>query len=128
MALQDLQVEEHPLGDGHLIAARGDIDHVTSPLVADALRRVTLEGEGRVVVDLTETGFIDSAGISTLLNGLRRLTRQRRRMLVICPPGPPRRVFEILGLVGTFDLVTSRDEARAWTGPTARGAAVEPPP
>jgi anti-sigma B factor antagonist len=113
MAPADLHLDEEALEDGHLIAARGDIDHMTAPLVADALRRVTLEAEGPVVLDMTETAFIDSAGISTLLNGLRRLTRQRRRMLVVCPPGPPRRVFELLGLVGTFDLFETREQALA---------------
>jgi anti-anti-sigma factor len=107
----DLHVSEQRLGDGHVITARGDIDHVTAPLLANALRRVTLDGEGRVVLDLSETRFIDSAGISTLLNGLRRLTRQRRKMIVVCPPGPPRRVFELLGLIGTFDVVDTRDAA-----------------
>jgi anti-sigma B factor antagonist len=115
MAPADLHVDEQALDDGRLITARGDIDHVTAPLVADALRRVTLEAEGPVVLDMTETSFIDSAGISTLLNGLRRLTRQRRRMLVVCPPGPPRRVFELLGLVGTFDLFETREQALAQT-------------
>jgi anti-anti-sigma factor len=113
MAIEDLQVTEETMADGHLIAARGDIDHLTAPLLADALRRVTLEREGRVVIDLCDTVFIDSAGISTLLNGLRRLTRQRRKMVVICPPGPPLRVFQILGLVGTFDIVATREEAAA---------------
>src|SRR3954466_3637365 len=98
MAPDDLQVDEESLGDGHLIVANGEFDHATSPLVADALRRVTLEGEGPVVIDLTRTTFIDSAGISSLLNGLRRLARLRRRMIVVCPPGPARRVFEVLGL------------------------------
>jgi anti-anti-sigma factor len=107
----DLHVHEQQLGDSHVIAAQGDIDHVTAPLLADALRRVTLDGEGRVVLDLSETKFIDSAGISTLLNGLRRLTRQRRKMIVVCPPGPPRRVFELLGLIGTFHVVDSRKAA-----------------
>src|SRR3954471_3147431 len=106
-----LQVHEEPFGEAHLIAASGEIDHVTSRLLADALRRATLTGNGRVVLDLSETSFIDSAGISTLLNGLRRLTRQRRKLVVVCPPGAPRRVFELLGLVGTFDLVDSRAEA-----------------
>jgi anti-sigma B factor antagonist len=113
MTPNDLQVDEESLGDGHLIVTRGDFDHATSPLVADALRRVTLDGDGHVVVDLSETGFIDSAGISTLLNGLRRLTRLRRKMFVVCPPGPARRVFEVLGLVGTFDLFETRSEALA---------------
>jgi anti-sigma B factor antagonist len=106
-----LEVHEEDIGDAHVIAATGEIDQVSSRLVADALRRATIAGEGNVVLDMSETRFIDSAGISTLLNGLRRLTRQRRRLIVVCPPGPPRRVFETLGLVGTFDLVNSRREA-----------------
>ena len=108
-----LQVHEEEVGEAHLIAATGEIDQVSARLVADALRRATLDGEGSVVLDMSETNFIDSAGISTLLNGLRRLTRQSRRLIVVCPPGPPRRVFETLGLVGTFELVNSRREALA---------------
>jgi anti-anti-sigma factor len=110
---EGLQVHEEPLGEAHLISTTGEIDHLTSRELADALRRATVAGDGAVVLDLTETSFIDSAGISTLLNGLRRLTRQRRKLVVVCPPGPPRRVFELLGLVGTFDLVDSRGEAAA---------------
>lgn len=109
----ELELREEMLGDASLIAVRGDVDHNTAPNLADALRRATLDGEGRVVLDLCEISFIDSAGISTLLNGLRRLTRQRRKMIVVCPPGPPRRVFEVLGLVGTFHLVDSVSEATA---------------
>jgi hypothetical protein len=30
---------------------------------------------------------------------------------VVCPPGPARRVFELLGLVGTFQIVDSVGEA-----------------
>jgi anti-anti-sigma factor len=110
---EELEVREEMLGDTNLIAVRGDVDSGTAPILADALRRATLDGEGRVVLDLCETAFIDSAGISTLLNGLRRLTRQRRKMIVVCPPGPPRRVFELLGLVGTFHLVDTLAEATA---------------
>jgi anti-anti-sigma factor len=110
---EELEVHEEMLGDANLIAVRGDVDSGSAPILADALRRATLDGEGHVVLDLCETAFIDSAGISTLLNGLRRLTRQRRKMIVVCPPGPPRRVFELLGLVGTFDLVDTLAEATA---------------
>jgi anti-anti-sigma factor len=110
---EELVVREERLGESNLIAVRGDVDSSTAPILADALRRATVDGEGRVVLDLCETSFIDSAGISTLLNGLRRLTRQRRKLVVVCPPGPPRRVFELLGLVGTFDLVDSLSEATA---------------
>jgi anti-anti-sigma factor len=111
LATGNLAVDEEPLGGARLIDARGEIDHLSTTLVADALRRATVDGEGPVVLDLTETTFIDSAGISTLLNGLRRLTRLRRKLIVICPPGPARRVFESLGLVETFEIVESRAQA-----------------
>ena len=106
-----LTVHEEPVGGGQLIEAHGEVDQLTTTLLADALRRATLDGDGDVVVDLTHTTFIDSAGISTLLNGLRRLTRLRRKLVVVCPPGSPRRTFELLGLVGTFHLVDTRDQA-----------------
>jgi anti-sigma B factor antagonist len=106
-----LTVHEEPCRDGQLIDVHGEIDQSTTTLLADALRRATLERDGNVVVDLTGATFIDSSGISTLLNGLRRLTRLRRKLVVVCPPGPPRRTFELLGLVGTFHLVATRDEA-----------------
>jgi len=107
----NLEVNEQALGDGRLIDARGEIDHQSTPLVADALRRATVDAGGTVVLDLTDTTFIDSAGISTLLNGLRRLTRLRRKLIVVCPPGPARRVFETLGLVGTFEIVDNLGQA-----------------
>lgn len=111
MSRGDLTVEEEADDGVHVIAAAGEMDNVTCKLVGEALRRATVSGEGPVVLDLEQTSFIDSAGISTLLNALRRLTRQRRRMLVVCPPGPSRRVFETLGLVGTFELFDSRRQA-----------------
>jgi anti-sigma B factor antagonist len=113
MPVPGLQLDEHLVGAVCVIAADGEIDHLTAPLLANALRRATLEGEGNVVVDLCDTSFVDSAGISTLLNGLRRLTRQRRRMLIVCPPGPVYSVFEMLGLVGTFNLLDTREQALA---------------
>lgn len=111
MPRQDFTVEEHVLDGVHVVTARGELDDQNCRLVEQALRRATSQGNGLVVLELDRTSFIDSAGISTLLNALRRLTRQRRRMAVVCPPGPARRVFETLGLVGTFELFDTRRQA-----------------
>lgn len=113
MPIEHLTVEARVDAGVNVIAAAGEVDHGSVPLLSDALRRVTLEAEGPVVVDLCDVSFIDSSGISTLLNALRRLTRQRRKMVVVCPPGPLRRVFEMLGLLGTFELLDSRESALA---------------
>jgi anti-anti-sigma factor len=99
-----------------------------------AIRRVVVEGEidlaasddlqarladaGRdagvvVLVDLSGCLFIDSRGLSTLLNAARRLTRQRGALAVVCPNATPRRVFEITGTVDTLNVAATDPEARA---------------
>lgn len=96
-----------------MIVASGEIDRSTAPALSDRLRIATFEGKGAVTVDLCEVSFMDSSGISVLLNALRRLTRQRRAFRLVCAPGNVRRVFELTGLVGTFAIYASIEEAVA---------------
>ena len=111
MSPEILTVDQRVIRGVHVLVAAGEIDQGSVPVLRDALRTLTVDAEGPVVVDLCEVGFIDSSGISTLLNALRRLTRQRRKMVVVCPPGALRRAFELLGLAGPLELLDSRDEA-----------------
>jgi anti-anti-sigma factor len=41
---------------------------------------------------------MDSTGLHTVLGLRRRLGQLRRRLAIVCPQGPVRRVFEISGL------------------------------
>jgi anti-anti-sigma regulatory factor len=68
---------------------------------------------GNVEMAAESMNEVSRRSSTTLMNGVRRLTRQRRRMVIVCPPGPVRRVFELLGLVGTFHIVDTREEAVA---------------
>jgi anti-sigma B factor antagonist len=64
-----------------------------------------------VVLDLTAVEFIDSTGLSVLLNGLRRVTRVRGAMVIACANPTVLRLFEITKLDSTFDIVKNCDEA-----------------
>lgn len=110
---QSFNIDESDAGSHSLIAVRGEIDRATAPQLSAALRQATLEREGPVVLDLCEVTYIDSAGISVLLNALRRLTRLRRRLVIACPPGGVRRVFEITRLDDALAVMDSREEAIA---------------
>lgn len=83
----------------------------TTPALREQLAEAIDAGRGDVVVDLSGVTFIDSRGLSALLNALRRMTRSRRRLVIVAPGGPVRRVFEMSGLTGTFTIVGSRSEA-----------------
>jgi anti-sigma B factor antagonist len=95
----------------HVIAVSGEIHVSTAPEFSRRLNAAIAKGKTAVVLDLTGTEFIDSTGLSVLLNGLRRVTRQRGRMALVCINPTVLRLFEITRLDSTFDIRRTRDEA-----------------
>lgn len=63
------------------------------------------------MLDLSDVSFIDSTGLSVLLNGLRRVTRMQSRLALVCANPTVLRLFEITRLDSTFDILPTRDEA-----------------
>ena len=88
----------------HIIAVSGEIHVSTAPEFSRRLNAAIAKGKTAVVLDLTGTEFIDSTGLSVLLNGLRRVTRQRGRMALVCINPTVLRLFEITRLDSTFDI------------------------
>jgi anti-sigma B factor antagonist len=99
-----LQIDTRLQEGSCLLEVHGYVDISTRLKLSTALNEAVTAGERPVVVDLCEVEFIDSTGIGVLLNALRRLTRQRRALRLVCPPGRVRRVFEVAGLEGTFEF------------------------
>jgi anti-sigma B factor antagonist len=96
-----------------VVSAEGELDLANVGELRLALRDAMWRGEGGVVVDLCGVTFIDSVGVSTLVNALRGLSRQNRGMAIACVPGTVLRIFEIVRLNDTFRICESRDAAIA---------------
>ena len=95
------------------VAVQGEIDLALSD---ELQKRVAEASDGQasiVIVDLTECLFIDSRGLSTLLNAARRLTRSGGALAVVCPNPTPMRVFEITQTNDTLNVAGTDAEARA---------------
>ena len=95
----------------HVIAIAGEIHVSTAPRFSVLLDDAIGRGKTAVVLDLSAVDFIDSTGLSVLLNGLRRVTRQRGRMALVCVNPTVLRLFEITRLDATFDIHASREGA-----------------
>lgn len=75
----------------------GELDLVTMPLLARVLAQVAREDPGRVVFDLTGTGFMDCGSARLIVRTGLSLPDGRRP--VIRYPGPGvRRLLELTGL------------------------------
>ena len=87
------------------IALSGDLDVSTAPTVEERLMELEDGGAERVILDLRGLGFIDSTGLSLLINADRRARRAGRRVTIVSGTGAPRRILETTGLKGRLDIV-----------------------
>jgi anti-sigma B factor antagonist len=100
----DASIDVRRRAGATVVRFAGDADLPSGGPLRETLARVVTGGEGDVVVDLRGSEFIDSAGISTLLNALRRLTRQGRGMAVVADQPAVVRPLEIAHLSDTLRL------------------------
>jgi anti-sigma B factor antagonist len=88
-------------GDADVATVRGELDIATAPQLASALEGTT----GRIVVDLTETSFLDSTGLRTLTT----LGKADDSKLALVCPESNRAVLLVLEL-SRLDTVIDRFE------------------
>jgi anti-anti-sigma factor len=100
------------------IAVRGELDLSTAPDLEAPLERALDSGEGAILIDLSDCGFIDSTGIALIVRAWQRLSSGNNgRALGICSHNEQvRRVLEITGLELSIPVYASRDEAVAAIG------------
>jgi anti-anti-sigma factor len=111
--------------DGVPIAhVRHDIDAATVAEVQTQLDQAVGPDALSLIVDLSDTGYIDSAGIDMLLRLNERLSQRRTKlMLVISPQSQLHRLFHIVGLEHTVAIHVTMGEALHASAQFPKGAA-----
>lgn len=118
--------------DTRVIAVGGELDLATAPNLGRLLDDA-LEAGARMVVDLTETVFVDSTALSVLLDAGRRLGAAgggdggagntgggvedgigEPRLAIVCTRPNVLRIFEFSGLDGAFAIFATLDDALAY--------------
>jgi anti-sigma B factor antagonist len=111
-------VAEEDIGDvTRILAASGEIHVSTAPLLSEHLTAALAANRTQLVLDFSEVEFIDSTGLSVLLNALRRLARRQGSLVLVCTNPTVLRLFEITRLDTTFDILSTRAEALAHLAP-----------
>jgi anti-sigma B factor antagonist len=101
-------------GDGlHTVSVYGELDQGTAPELRSVLGETLGTPTVAVLVDLSDCEFIDSTGLSLLVEAKRRLTEERRPFGVCCPDVDVRRLLELTGIDEAVGLFDTRDEAVA---------------
>jgi anti-sigma B factor antagonist len=97
--------------DAYVISLSGEVDLYTAPEFKQKLLEVIGQGGNKVVVDLSNTTFIDSTTLGVLVGGVKRLRPNGGQLTLVCDDRNITKIFEITGLDKVFPIYASRAEA-----------------
>lgn len=107
----ELRIEEHPVPGATVLAVRGEADLHSAPRLRDAIATAIEGGTDELVLDLSETTFVDSMTLGVLLGTMKRLRARGGHLRLVVPNTDIRRVFEIALLDRVLPLYDTREEA-----------------
>ena len=94
------------------IRCQGELDLATNPALEERLKEAAAGGE-RVLVDLSECGYIDSTAIATLIRAWQDLNGEAGPGAIVVLATEPAviRVLDLTGLGKYMQVTEDRDEA-----------------
>ncbi|MGI9098232.1 MAG: STAS domain-containing protein [Solirubrobacteraceae bacterium] len=108
----EFAVTEHPIdAERHVLAVRGEIDLFTAPELKQVLAESIEAGRVRIIVDLTDTTFLDSTALGVLIGAVKRLRSRDGALAIVNVDENIAKTFEITGLDQIFTILTTRDAA-----------------
>jgi anti-sigma B factor antagonist len=100
-------------GPATVVAAAGEIDSTTAPLLRQHLDALLDSDVRELTVDLGQVSFLDSAGLCVLATAHRRAVRQEVRMRVLASS---RAVIRPLQITGLWDLLRAEQVSETQQG------------
>jgi anti-sigma B factor antagonist len=90
-----------------IVTVKGEVDLSSARRLWELIWRAKEQADvdpTRVVVDLSEVEFMDTAGLEVLLEEWNSSRQLDGRMCLVAPEGPITRLLEVTGLGKLFDL------------------------
>lgn len=108
----NISVATEEVEDGFIFRPKGEIDLSRAPALRTHLADVLKKRPARLIVDLTEVPYMDSAGLATLVEALQVARRHDTRLVLCGLQDRVRSIFEITRLVDTvFTIVDDTSAA-----------------
>ena len=108
----NFDINTEKLGDDrYVISLAGEVDLYTAPEFKQQLLEVISQGGKDVIVDFSDTTFIDSTTLGVLVGGVKRLRSNDGQLSLVCNDRNITKIFEITGLDRVFTIYATRDEA-----------------
>ncbi len=108
-----LEVSEEVEDGVRVLRVAGDVDFDVAPELKQRIVGRVEAGDRRLIIDLSEVGFIDSTAIGVLVAALKRLRDAGGSLMVVCDNEDVRSIFATVGLESVIPLHRSDKDAFA---------------
>src|SRR5467141_1273106 len=102
---------EQLAANAYVISLAGEVDLYTAPEFKQQLLEVIAQGAKHVIIDFSNTTFIDSTTLGVLVGGVKRLRTNDGQLTLVCIDRNITKIFEITGLDRVFTIYPTRNEA-----------------
>ncbi|WP_113704485.1 STAS domain-containing protein [Nonomuraea lactucae] len=106
-----LRLARHALGDAVVVAVEGELDLFTAPFLRDEVRDAIKQDSPRLVLDLQQLSFMDSSGLSVLIEAWRLATSEGGGVSLAAPQAPVARILRTTGLDRRIKVYSDVDSA-----------------
>jgi len=86
-----------------VVAVRGELDLASAEVLEFEVRKLRVAGFDRLVVDLRNVDFMDSAGLRLLISLRNAAKREGHRLSIVPGPSQVQRIFDLTATRGLFD-------------------------
>ena len=120
---RDLSMSVSRPADGScVVSMSGELDLDSAAEFGALLDVMTAPAPVHVVVELSGVRFIDSSGLNALVVGARETERRGGSFVVVAPSHHVARVFDLVRIGESLDIVASLDDALALTSTASEQA------
>lgn len=103
-----MEIAEEKIGRVTVVSARGALDRSTSPEFGERLQLLASKPESRLLIDLSGTTFISSAGLRAVTAALKMVHAGGGSLAVCAGKGPVQEVFDVSGFVALLRVFPDR--------------------
>jgi anti-sigma B factor antagonist len=91
--------------DGIHVELTGELDISSASSVESRLIEIEQREPERLILDLRRVNFIDSTGLSMIINADGRAKKAGRRLTIVSGEGVPQRILRTVGLEDRLDVL-----------------------
>ncbi len=108
-----MQIDKSTIDNAAVLALNGDLDSFSVSNLKERFNRLFDEGVYNIVVDLSNVGFMDSAGLGQLVSGLKMCFHHSGNLMLVGANESIKNLLQITKLDTVFRVYETVDEAVA---------------